>query len=653
MLASAQHSARSIQAQDLSPASSVQTMDISMGSDMEDEIMENLEDWESDHDGTPPLLSEEFMQKFRGSDLRSSLGLSNVAHMQPLRNKERDLHTLLQKYQTSKRTVVDLRAEVDRLKETLTIFTKQQASAASPSQHGHYISLPTPMLLDTPLPTGTPTSSSSILPSFQTAPVAIPTSRPALQQRKREDHPKIRYWHKHEWTAVHQDLKDSGDAKSGAKGRVRQAQGVNVMLRYVENEDGTVVDGYVAKQIRELARRIWQSFADNNMHPTTWGRASQAVMAGYREEMERAFPLLALCDNHWKVDNIATESYPSWYAGRFKIKQEHDPIQTFPTASSTSNGSVPTITGEKRVASEPPPMGSIIKRSRIKVKNPLALTTDSNAVDALRLKNTAVAQVGSTTQLTLATDLQASQLPAIALANPIPCITPAPMPQLHSPLPPSPLAMESSQGVLVAFPGVSSAPPSTATDPGSSTSSGPPPTTARTSPAPSTSTSTSTPSIIPIDAPERTTPLPPCASDSVPSAQSTAFSSTPTPRPNTAAASTTSAYSPTTLVSSIPPAIQDTPILPTQMDLPQPASTSPEDGKKMSSTGAKKFAKMRPTASTTARGRAKYFDRNLCAVEWCSKHPEGTTQDFKDYYDNLSSEEKKDWEAQSTAKRKK
>ncbi|KAG6824972.1 hypothetical protein H0H92_005265, partial [Tricholoma furcatifolium] len=54
---------------------------------------------------------------------------------------------------------------------------------------------------------------------------------------------------------------------------------------------------------------------------------------------------------------------------------------------------------------------------------------------------------------------------------------------------------------------------------------------------------------------------------------------------------------------------------------------------------SKKIPKMRTTNSTTAR--------NLCAIDWCTRNVDGTAQAFKEYFDNLSQDEKKYWEQQS------
>ncbi|KJA12933.1 hypothetical protein HYPSUDRAFT_209978 [Hypholoma sublateritium FD-334 SS-4] len=54
-----------------------------------------------------------------------------------------------------------------------------------------------------------------------------------------------------------------------------------------------------------------------------------------------------------------------------------------------------------------------------------------------------------------------------------------------------------------------------------------------------------------------------------------------------------------------------------------------------------KAARMRPTKTTTAR--------NLCAVEWVKVNPQGTTDEFKAYFNSLSGEQRLVWEEKSKA----
>lgn len=87
-------------------------------------------------------------------------------------------------------------------------------------------------------------------------------------------------------------------------------KGVNVAMGYVEKEDGEVVDGHAAADIRKHARSIWVQIATTTEGPPAkWGEAGLK-----HHEMYERYPMLQFCQSDWKVDQIATDYYPSWYS---------------------------------------------------------------------------------------------------------------------------------------------------------------------------------------------------------------------------------------------------------------------------------------------------------------------------------------------------
>ena len=89
-------------------------------------------------------------------------------------------------------------------------------------------------------------------------------------------------------------------------------QGINVAMRYIELEDGTVINGDRAGDIRKFARSIWVSFSKNGPPPAKWGLADVEMRKTYCREMGNRFPELKYCDLDWKAEQIATDNYPSW-----------------------------------------------------------------------------------------------------------------------------------------------------------------------------------------------------------------------------------------------------------------------------------------------------------------------------------------------------
>jgi hypothetical protein len=89
--------------------------------------------------------------------------------------------------------------------------------------------------------------------------------------------------------------------------------GENDAFPFVEFNNGMPIDGHRLTQLRASSRAIWTYILSRNLAPETWGKASLPVQNYYRLEMYKQYPELRLCENHWKVDYIATKSYPGWY----------------------------------------------------------------------------------------------------------------------------------------------------------------------------------------------------------------------------------------------------------------------------------------------------------------------------------------------------
>jgi hypothetical protein len=141
-----------------------------------------------------------------------------------------------------------------------------------------------------------------------------------LPTAERDDYPLVKFWYRHEWnTAESSQVAHIG---AGAHGKARSAQGENVTLRFIEDENGNIVDGFRATVIRRFARELWAGLNRVGKAPKTWGKVDAAVATQYRNEMERKFPELRFCDNSWKADYIATLNYPSWYNNNVE-KEEH------------------------------------------------------------------------------------------------------------------------------------------------------------------------------------------------------------------------------------------------------------------------------------------------------------------------------------------
>jgi hypothetical protein len=136
----------------------------------------------------------------------------------------------------------------------------------------------------------------------------------------------VTFWFKKDWidwtdqktaerateTMAERTAESSRKGKGKGKGKGRGPPGINVSMRYVQDAEGVVIDGYRASDIRGYARLIWDKFSSSGRAPKTWSKASLDVASDYQDQMCRHFPELALCDSNWKADKIATDNYPNW-----------------------------------------------------------------------------------------------------------------------------------------------------------------------------------------------------------------------------------------------------------------------------------------------------------------------------------------------------
>jgi hypothetical protein len=167
-------------------------------------------------------------------------------------------------------------------------------------------------------------------------------SVPVNTQLKREDYPAVKYWYKQDWL-IH--LKNSGnttDMGMAIRGKSLIAKGINKTVKYIEDIEGNPVDGYKVRDIRSHARAIWASFQTIGRLPSSWGKADAETASVYRREMRLKFSEFTLCENDWKADLLATESYPSWYSNHIKSNE----VKAESTDSTLSIGSKRPVTTE-------------------------------------------------------------------------------------------------------------------------------------------------------------------------------------------------------------------------------------------------------------------------------------------------------------------
>lgn len=122
----------------------------------------------------------------------------------------------------------------------------------------------------------------------------------------RANYPHVKFWTRDEWRACESARRDTSEIDNGDSNQP-------ISTTYFEMEDGTPVPRTTATRIRKTARSIWIGLSARGKAPSKWGQASREAEDEYIDGMEKKWPILRLCEDHWKVIQIATSNYPQWY----------------------------------------------------------------------------------------------------------------------------------------------------------------------------------------------------------------------------------------------------------------------------------------------------------------------------------------------------
>ncbi|KAJ6565397.1 hypothetical protein B0H10DRAFT_2359454 [Mycena sp. CBHHK59/15] len=211
--------------------------------------------------------------------------------------------------------------------------------------------------------------------------------------------------------------------------RFRRWPGVNTTGRYIEDQQGEVVDGHRLSAICKLAARIWFSLVAHGNAPRTWGQASIDVVTLYNDEMCCQFPELRLCADNWKAQKIATARHGSGSAPtkhrrdsspapptpelRKKVKLGDEDLLSFnplwqpPAASTVTTGSVEALVEDSTLLAPEP--GSVGPSPDVPVIGEAAAPVIEVINDSRALEDDAQPAVATTTLV--ATETAASITP--------------------------------------------------------------------------------------------------------------------------------------------------------------------------------------------------------------------------------------------------
>ena len=197
------------------------------------------------------------------------------------------------------------RSAYDDLSQRMAQMVASQSLAPRnfSAQFGTSLTTPKVEPLDVPLPSVAPSDpTSSLMQNYE-----------LLPQLNRVNFPSVKMWEDHKY---------NGHRKGGRRGGEDDPQDKpkgSVLSSYMEDENGEEIPKGTRDRVRKTARGLFAQLLRRNEAPITWGAAPLNVQTELVFKLEKEYPFLRLCANHWKAEKVATNSYSQWYgraAGR-------------------------------------------------------------------------------------------------------------------------------------------------------------------------------------------------------------------------------------------------------------------------------------------------------------------------------------------------
>lgn len=115
------------------------------------------------------------------------------------------------------------------------------------------------------------------------------------------DFPSIRFWDREDW----EKYLESPEGQTSKRGT----------MGFLEDKDGNPPSRETAKAIRKLLRGGWVELVHRELAPPSWGRLSASARQFIHSLMESSYPDFKLANNGWKLDYLASTTYPAWRKG--------------------------------------------------------------------------------------------------------------------------------------------------------------------------------------------------------------------------------------------------------------------------------------------------------------------------------------------------
>ena len=173
-----------------------------------------------------------------------------------------------------------------------------------------------------------------------------------------DDYPAIKYWRKREHRKERnrrEEFKAGGEPRRRGRKPKSECDDENVNFWHFQHDDGTEMGGEDLGKVRAETKRIWRTLCDKyGPIGSPWSTVSPKHQLEFYLKIEAKFPLLRLCENHYKAESIAFSDYSHWYNIQYPPNSEPDAKPSQPrkrsrTASPTKSRKVRLAKRTRRV----------------------------------------------------------------------------------------------------------------------------------------------------------------------------------------------------------------------------------------------------------------------------------------------------------------
>lgn len=152
-------------------------------------------------------------------------------------------------------------------------------------------------------------------------------------------YPEVSYWTKTSW----QSRKDHKSSTATITNTTSDTRGISPTWRFLQDESGQPIDKTTLSRISQVARGKFIEMATKGVLPGSWDKVQWSARADFEHGMEDQFFFLRLCENNWKVNEVAKHLFPGF-------KQNNPVLFTTIKTEPVSASTAATTNGKRKIA---------------------------------------------------------------------------------------------------------------------------------------------------------------------------------------------------------------------------------------------------------------------------------------------------------------